>query len=143
MEAIRKNMKDQPKAILLEVPSDSDLPVRLEKISEQTGLAFLSLLQKWILQEEFFIGVVQRNKEPAPKRAAARPGVSKRAKTAQSGPGNPEYRKELIKKAMKLKKDGMTLKKIAATFNEKKVSTVSGVGKWYASSINNLLNPKK
>ena len=38
---------------------------------------------------------------------------------------------------------GITLKKIAETFNDEKVSTVSGTGKWYASSINNLMKSKK
>ena len=139
--AVRKNIK--PKIIKLELPFDSDLLLRMEKISEQTGLSSLSLLQKWILQEESLIGVIQRNKETAPKRAKARPDVSKSSKAVQPGPGNPEYRKTLVKRALKLKKEGMTLKKVAETFNDEKVPTVSGTGKWYSSSINNLLNSKK
>jgi hypothetical protein len=39
-----------------------------------------------------------------------------------------------------LKKEGMTLVKIAEIFNEENVQTVSGKGKWYSSSITNLLN---
>ena len=141
--ATRKKMKDQPKRILLEVPSDSDLLLRLEKISEQTGLSSLSLLQKWILQEESLIGVIQRSKKPAPKRVEAHPSVSKSAKSVQYDPRNPNYRKMLLKRALKLKKEGMTLKKIAETFNDEKIPTVSGTGKWYPSSINNFLNSKK
>ena len=142
--AVRKNLKDQPKTVLLEVQSNSDLPLRLEKISEQTGLSSLSLLQKWILQEESLIGVIQRSKEPASNRAEAHPSVSKSEDTVVPyDPSNPNYRKILVKKAMKLKKDGMTLKKITETFNDEKVPTVSGAGKWYSSSINNLLNSKK
>ena len=141
--AIKKKMKDQPKTILMEVPPGSDLLNRLEKISEQTGVSFLNLLQKWILQEESLIGVIQRSKEPVPKRAEAHPTVSKNATTDQPGLGKPEYRKMLVKKAMKLKKEGVTLKKIAETFNDEKIPTVSGTGKWYSSSINNLLNLKK
>jgi len=141
--AIRKNTKDQSKAILLEVSPDSDLPLRLEKISEQTGLSSFSLLQKWILQEESLIGVIQRSKDLTPKRAEAQPSVSKSAKAVQPSSGNLEYRKKLIKRAMLLKKGGMTLKEIAETFNDGKVPTVSGTGKWYASSINNLLKLKK
>ena len=141
--ARRNNTKDLPKTILLELPFESDLPLRLEKISGQTGLSSLSLLQKWILQEESLIGVIQRSKEPASKRAEAHPSVSKSEDTVPYDPSNPNYRKILVKKAMKLKKDGMTLKKIAETFNDKKVPTVSGTGKWYSSSINILLNSKK
>ena len=143
MVAIRKNMKDQPKIILLEVSSDSDLPLRLKKISEQTGLSSLNLLQKWILQEESLIGIIQRSKAHTPKRAEAQPNVSKSAEAVQLGSSKTEYRKILIKRALKLKKEGMTLKKIAETFNIEKLSTVSGAGKWYSSSINNLLHSKK
>ena len=39
--------------------------------------------------------------------------------------------------------EGMTLNKIAKTFNEERVPTVSGAGKWYYSSVANLLNAKK
>ena len=78
----------------------------------------------------------------------ARPGVDsqkapaahkKRTETIPSDLGNPNYRKTLIKRAQKLKKEGMTLKKIAETFNEEKVATMSGTGNWYPSSIANLL----
>jgi intein-encoded DNA endonuclease-like protein len=57
-------------------------------------------------------------------------------------PNSPDYRKTLVKKTKKLKKEGMTLKQIAETFNDEKVLTLSGTGKWYASSINNLLSKK-
>ena len=135
---VRKNIKAQPKTTLLELPSGSDLPLRLNKISEQTGVSSFNLLQKWILQEEFLIGVIQRSKASAPKRAEARPGVSKSAK----GPGT-EDRKKLVKRAKQLLKEGKTLKEIAGTFNEEKIPPVSGAGKWYSNSINNLLNSKK
>jgi hypothetical protein len=49
----------------------------------------------------------------------------------------------LKRNAKKLKKEGMSQQKIAETFNEEKVATVSGTGKWYSSSINTLLNLKK
>ena len=56
---------------------------------------------------------------------------------------SPGYRKELVKRAKMLKKEGMTHNKIAKTFNDEKVPTVSGTGKWYANSIANLLKSKK
>jgi hypothetical protein len=146
----RKHVKEQPKAVFLKVQLSSDLLLRLEKISEQTGLSPSDLFLKWVLQEESMIGLIQVSKEPTPKQSKALPSVSsakqgqaKSAKVVPSVPGNPNYRKTLVNRAKKLKKEGMTLKKIAETFNDEKVQTMSGTGKWYASSINNLLNSKK
>ena len=56
---------------------------------------------------------------------------------------SPGYRKEILKMAGTLKKKGMTHNKIAKTFNDGKIPTVSGTGKWYASSIANLLHSKR
>ena len=141
--ALRKNAKSQNKAITIEVPVDSDLSLRMEKISEQTGLSRLSLLQKWVLQEESMIGLMQSGKRLTAGQAEASvktgrrrtSNVKKQKETAPTKPGNQDYRKMLAKRAKKLKKEGMTLKKIAEIFNEEQVSTVSGTGKWYTSSI--------
>ena len=150
--ALRKKVKDQAKTALLEIPSNSDLPLRVEKISEQTGLSPLNLFLKWVLQEEFLIGLMQRNKEQLAEQPEPSPNVAtrknratqrKRAEAVPSDPGSLDYRETLVKKAKQLKKEGMTLKKIAETFNDEKISTVSWTGKWYASSVNNLLNAKK
>jgi hypothetical protein len=149
--AVKRNVKDQAKEILLEVPFESDLPARIVKISEQTGLSPLNLFQKWVLQEESLIGVLQNSKDRSPKRAEAHSGVSRskapvaRKESAKADlpvPKSPDYRKTLAERAIKLKKEGMTLKKIAEIFNEEKAPTVSGTGKWYASSIINLLKSK-
>ena len=48
--AVRKNAKAQSRTINLETPLDSDLSLRLENISKQTGLSHFDLIQKWILQ---------------------------------------------------------------------------------------------
>ena len=151
--ANRRDTKNSTKMIsLLKVLSGSDLPVRLEKISGQTGLSPLSLLKKWILQEETLIGLMQCNKEPMAEQAGTRPNVTKqknpdvqkkKVKAVPSEPGDQNYRKALIKRAIELKKSGISLKKIAETYNEENVSTLSGTGKWYASSIANLLSSKK
>ena len=150
----RKKGTNNPEKIIpiLEVHSGSDLPVRLEKISAQTGLSPHNLLQKWMLQEETLIGIMQSNKEAKPAQAETQPDVDPQKNTDDqrkstegipSDPGSPNYRKMLIKRIQKLKKEGMTLKKIAETFNEEKVLTVSGAGKWYSSSIANLMQSKK
>ena len=141
--ALRKSVNNQPKTTQLRISLDSDLLLKLEKISEQTGLSSINLLQKWILQEEAMIGVIQRSRKHIPKQAEARPRASKSVEPVVRDYGSPDYRKMIANKAKKLKKEGMTHKKIAETFNDEKISTVSGSGKWYSSSINLLLNPKK
>ena len=146
--ALRKNVTQEVKKIIFDMPAGSDLPLRLEKISQQTGLSHFNLIQKWILQEESLVGLMLHRKE-----RAAQAGVSRKTATrkpsgatqqaAKIVPESQNYRKTLVKRAKKLKKEGMTLKKIAETFNEEKVSTVSGTGKWHTSSINWLLNVMK
>ena len=150
---LKRDAKKTSKMIsLLKIPSGNDLSVRLEKISEQTGLSPLSLLQKWIFQEETLIGLMQHNKEAMTEQVGKcldtakqkNPDTQKkRAKAILSEPDKLNNRKTLIKRAIELKKSGMSLKKTAETFNEENVPTVSGTGKWYASSISNLLSSKK
>jgi hypothetical protein len=146
--ARKKDMENTPGTILLEVPADSDLPLRIEKISEQTGMPLLDLFQKWVLQEESLLGLMQRGKTQTTKQAETLsptssqqiPDVRKQEKAAQIDPNSPEYRKALVKRIQKLKKEGMTLVKIAEIFNKENVLTLSGKGKWYSSSITWLLN---
>ena len=150
--ALKRNVKDQSEDSFWKPMFSKELLFRLKNIVEQTGLSPSNLAHKWILQEETLIGLMQRSKEPMTEQAETRPDTDpqkntaaqkKRADTILPDPGKPSYRKTLIKKAQKLKKGGMTLKKIAETFNEEKVLTVSGTGKWYSSSIAILLNSKK
>jgi hypothetical protein len=144
--ARRKNMENE--TILLEALTDSGLLSRIEKISEQTGLSTLDLVQKWVLQEESLIGLMARGKNNVTEQAETTsatssqrvPGVQKQENPAEIDFNSPDYRKMLIERAKKLKKEGITLVKIAEIFNEEKVQTVSGKGKWYSSSIVNLLN---
>ena len=56
--------------------------------------------------------------------------------TAAAEPADPDYRIKLIRRIQKLKKEGIGAKKIAELFNSEGIRTVSGTGKWYASSIN-------
>lgn len=145
---LRKKVKPKNNTITIEVPIDGDLSLRIEKISEQTGLSRLRLLQKWVLQEESMIGLVQYGKGQSAGRVKAdsktgrrqTSDVKKQRKTSAGKPESLDYRKTLAKRVKKLKKEGMTLKKIAETFNDEKVSTVSGTGKWYTSSIAWLMN---
>ena len=149
--ARKKAVKQASEKITLEVPVGSDLPSRLGKISKQSGLSHTDLIQKWILQEEFLIGLAKYGKEyvaakaKKSRRAARRqiPDFEEQEETVTVEHGSPNYRKMLAQRAKKLKKEGMTLKKIAETFNEGKVATVSGTGKWYTSSVSWLLNSAK
>jgi hypothetical protein len=153
--ASQRETKNQTEAISpLNIPVNSELSGRLQKISEQTGLSTHNLLQKWILQEESLIGLMRSDKEQkehTTEQEEAQPevsrqpvSVSRRRKETQEAdsPDSPDYQKTLVKKAAKLKKEGMTLVKIAEIFNGEKLQTVSGKGKWYPSSLVRLLNSK-
>jgi hypothetical protein len=61
--AVKKNLKTQGRAIILKAPTDSDLPSRMKKISEQTGLDTVDLFHKWVLQEESLIGITLSGRE--------------------------------------------------------------------------------
>jgi hypothetical protein len=148
--ALKKNAKDATQVITIQIPADSDLLSRIENISEQTGLDKPNLFQKWVLQEESLIGLVSRGRSSVVKQPKAQalpnvsprevPGVQKQEGAAEVNPGSPKYRQMLLKRAAKLKKEGMTLVGIAKIFNDENLQTVSGKGKWYSSSIINLLN---
>jgi len=137
----RKKRRTKNPAKTLGIQPDSDLLVRLGKISEQIGLSPQDLLQKWVLQEETLIGIMQRCKGQTAEQAA-HSNVAQTAKAAPLDSGSPDYRQMLVKKVKKLKKEGMTFKKIAETFNDEKVPTVSGTGNWYSSSVAWLLSAK-
>ena len=157
--ALKENVKSQSETIAPETPTESallsDLRSRIEKISEQTGLDFVNLLQKWVLQDESLIGLMRYGEGRTAEKGEIRPDASLREnpdvpdvqerekeKPAEAGPASSNYRKTLVKKAANLKKAGTTLVKIAEIFNEEKLPTVSGKGKWYSSSIILLLNSK-
>jgi len=145
--ALKKNVKDQSEKSLRRPMISDELLFRIVQIAGQTNLSPPDLVLKWVLQEESLIGSIQSGIWQAikqPKTAMDIPvQKEKGAKDVSLSHKNQEYKKELVKKAEMLKKKGMTHKKIAEAFNDEKVPTVSGTGKWYASSINILLNSKK
>jgi hypothetical protein len=133
--ARRKDVEAEPKSFFLDVPADSDLPLRIKKISEQTGLSSLNLFQKWVLQEESLIGLMQHDKaqttaqvETRPHNPASQelPDVREQEETAKIDPESPDYRKVLVKRIKRLQKEGMTLVKIAETFKKENLQTLSG-----------------
>jgi hypothetical protein len=144
--ARRKNVELQAETITFQVPTGSDLTSRIEKISVQTGLDTSALFQKWVLQEESLIGLMQRSKghiaEQDKTNSPQDVSDIQKEKTAEINPDSPDYRKMLVKRIENLKKEGMTFVKIAHLFNEENLQTVSGKGKWYSSSIINLLKSK-
>ena len=144
---LKKKVKDRPEESYWKPVFSAELLNRIRNIAEQTGISPPDLFLKWVLQEESLIGLIKSGKGQS----------TKPSKTAKDSPMQKEkgakiisldhkstgFRIELMKRVKKLKKEGLTLKKIAETFNGEKVPTVSGTGKWYASSINNLVNSKK
>jgi hypothetical protein len=115
-------------------------------IAGQTGVSPPDLFLKWVLQEESWIGLIQsgNGQTTTQSKAAVNDTVQEKkdAKGVSLDHKSPGYRKELVKKAKTLKKKGMTHNKIAKVFNDEKMPTVSGTGKWYAGSIDNLLKSK-
>jgi hypothetical protein len=160
--ARKREIKTQTETIFpFEIPVSGDLTARVQKISEQTGLSPLNLFQKWILQEESLIGLMQQvrggkeqktqkeqiaERKETPVKIARQPAsISRKRKEAQktNDPRDGEqYQKTLIQRAMKLKKEGMTFVKIAEIFNAENVQTMSGRGKWYPASLVRLLSSK-
>ena len=80
--ARKENVKSQSETIAPETPTESallsDLRSRIEKISEQTGLDFVNLLQKWMLQEESLIGRMRYGEGRAAEKGEIRPDASLR-----------------------------------------------------------------
>ena len=144
---LKKNLKERPEESYWKPVISEELLLRIKNIVEQTGISPPNLIIKWVLQEESWIGLMQSSKSKATTSSKATADSSVQKKKAMKDVSldhkSPGYRNELVKKAKMLKKEGMAHNKIAQTFNDEKIPTVSGTGKWYASSIANLLNSKK
>ena len=142
----KKNVKDRPEKELWKPLISDELLSRIMNIAGQTGVSPPDLIQKWVLQEESWIGLIQsgNGQTTTQSKAAVNDTVQEKkdAKDVSLDHKSPGYRKELVKKAKTLKKKGMTHNKIAKVFNDEKMPTVSGTGKWYAGSIDNLLKSK-
>ena len=144
--AIKRNLKSKSEEEFWKPLISDELAFRIMNIAGQTGISPPDVILKWVLQEEAWIGLMQSGKAQTatPPKTAADNSVRKK-KGANDVPldhKSPGYKKELVKRVKKLKKEGMTLKKIAETFNDEKVPTVSGTGKWYSSSVSGLLSTK-
>jgi hypothetical protein len=140
------------------IPLDSDLPARLQKVSEATGLSDRELLEKWLTQEEGNLHALQhyvesqlrlKNDSSAPlsgmpRRVQEPPQEQPRSQgeseeSITESDSEQGYRQALLQRIHDMREEGMTYSKIAAQFNEEGVVTVSGTGKWYPSSISQLL----
>jgi hypothetical protein len=134
---------------VMEIFLDNSLLDKLRKISEATGLSNQELFQKWITQEESVLHVLeyyvdQQNKVPRPveKPQQKSSPVHEEPEESTESDQTQNYRKTLLEKILDLKKQGMPTTKIAAQFNEEGIATISGVGKWYPSSITHILSTK-
>jgi hypothetical protein len=142
----------------IQVPRDSDLPVRLQRISEATGFSDHELLGKWLTQEESNLHALQHYVEshvrlphdsPGPlnsvpqqpqKLSKKQPQTQEESEESTESDTGQDYRQTLLQRIQGMREKGMTYSKIASQFNEEGVATVSGTGKWYPSTISQLLS---
>jgi hypothetical protein len=146
--ARRKNAEEQDKKTillevpLLEVPSDSDLAVRMGNVSEYTGLPYLSLIQKWLTQEEAQISILRHRENDFLKRIETQLSALKTKAAPEPEPDAENYRQEVYQRIAELKAQGMTFFKIARLFNDENIRTISGVGKWHPATVSQIFNAK-
>jgi DNA-binding transcriptional MerR regulator len=142
--------------IIFDVPSSSDLPERIQDVSERTGLSYSKLLQKWLTQEENVVGSKRREDDLLKWTRNIENQLNdlqRRMLELQGKPAGDEdpeserhdnqvYRQALLERIKSLRDEGTTLKKIAEQFNSEGVSTLTGTGQWYASSISHILKTR-
>jgi transcriptional regulator of heat shock response len=151
----KKKEKQSEKDFEIKIPSDSDLPERIKRISGLTGLSDYELVQKWLVQEESVLNTSRYYVETIQSRLqenfteqlrsvlrefqkTVKPKAVK--ETKETKPEKPEnYRQTLSQRIQNMRDEGMSFVKIADQLNQEGVSTVSGSGKWYASSVFQLL----
>ncbi|MDR1977255.1 MAG: recombinase family protein [Synergistaceae bacterium] len=136
----------------IEIPSGSDLPERIKRVSTLTGLSNYELLRKWLAQEEstlntscYYAEMIQSQLQNMTEQLRDLLGKSPRSATGKTviekpmqkaALEDPEgHRRMLLEKMQSMKAAGMSLLKIAEQLNEEGVATISGTGKWYASTV--------
>ncbi|MDR1378941.1 MAG: hypothetical protein LBJ36_07800 [Synergistaceae bacterium] len=136
--------------INIDVPVDSDLPIRLKSVSEQTKLSYCELLEKWLFTEERENQANEKHREEEflkwTQQFEARLADIQSQLFAlwkkpeeEGGPSEQDYRRVLLQRIRNLRNEGMSFVKISEMFNKEGVPTVSGTGKWYPSSISQFL----
>ncbi|MDR1377661.1 MAG: recombinase family protein [Synergistaceae bacterium] len=136
--------------IEIRIPVGSVLLDKFRKISEATGFSDLELFQKWITQEESNLHVLRHYVDQLnemPQRLQTRPQqksspVQENLETQEESTKDDkklDYRQFILQRIQSMRQEGMTFSKISAQFNEEGVVTISGVGKWYPSTISQLL----
>jgi hypothetical protein len=134
----------------IRIPMNSGLAARLQKVSEATGLSDCELLEKWLTQEESNLYALQRfvesqlrlkhdSTDTLSNVSCPSQDQEESEEPIGSDPGQ-DYRQTLLQRIQDMREEGMTYSKIAAQFNEEGVATVSGTGKWYPSTISQLLS---
>jgi hypothetical protein len=128
-QEIKETRKHEATVPLADLKISAELCEQLKRTLEETGLTVDDLVEICLQQINL---IVKRTKETTPS-------LPKPDETSKSDSDRLEYREVLVEKAEKLKNEGMSLVRIADIFNEEKLSTLSGNGKWYPSSIGMLL----
>jgi hypothetical protein len=134
---------------------DSDLSDKLQEISKTTGLSDQELFRKWIIQEESNLHALRHYVEGIRLRPVADEidEIPQRLQRPEEEPSQdsdePEeftesdeaqsYRRSLLQRIQDMRRQGMTYTKIASQLNKEGVATVSGTGKWYPSTISQML----
>jgi hypothetical protein len=137
---------------MIEIPPESQAVKRLQSVSEQVQLTYYELLLKWLDDEEKRIqvqhdiedlsGWQKRLETQLNKIAELFRGKTPEDEIADSktdAPSEKDYRQQVIEKIQNLREQGLTFSKISAQFNAEAVATMTGTGKWYPSSISQLL----
>ena len=140
--------KGRKKVSRIEV--STDLSERMQHVAEYTKLSYSELLQKWLKQEENVI-IVENYKEDilqwklhveAQLMGLQRQMLNLQGTSENEGFNENEYRRSLLKKIKTLREQGMTFVKSSEQFNDEGIATITGVGKWYPSSISQFLAKK-
>ena len=119
-------------------------------ILKPENLSYPGLLEKWLHEEEASIEAAKRAEEEISKRVEERVTIlEKKVLRLENkdmrwqSPSRAQYRQMLVFEVLSFRKTGKTYKQIADLFNEEGTHTVSGRGKWTATSIQQLLYSKK
>jgi hypothetical protein len=152
MGRIKKMTPEERERVMsiLQVPPDTTLPDRLIKVIQYTSLSFRGLLEKWLHQEEASIEAAKLAKDEILKQVETRIDILEKKilrlegkKIRWEGPDRIQFKRMLVSEVLSFRKAGKTYKQIADLFNEENTPTISGRGKWSATSVQHLLYSKK
>lgn len=114
---------------------------RLQTANDRLQDSFNSLMQLHQAQASR-LEYVPAQPEPATepvKQPAKREKPTKKKSAKKSPKMAPDEREKIEKKILKMRKDGLSMGKIAKALNKEALPTFSGTGKWQPGTISNIL----